>query len=236
MVENINELLEVARISERNKIKGVSRKGYNGKIKYCINFMEKNYPDFVELDEGRIKQFRLPLSFESIKALFSKLTIDTDLPRSSKKRKKEEAERIEELGRIRAAIIARGGDEDDIPERLLRPLIRQDDSVNKENSVTIAKSCLGGYKSALLTYYSDRGMEFTCPDMPPGTISLDKYLDERIKSYGNLIADKKQRAIMSVTEGKNAMTQEGFVRIIDKLIQYKPKSRFGGRSGTKVIK
>jgi hypothetical protein len=232
MATNVNvreQLLEVAKLSALNKLKKDSREGYDCKIKYIIKFIEQNYPDWIIVNEenGRIKELKIPLPFESIKTLFAQLQIDVDLPKSSKKRKKKESERILELEKIRTAILERGGNEEtDIPERLKNSFITVDNTPNKLNSITASKSCLQGYKSALKTYYSDREMAFECPDLPVGKKSLDKYLNEEIKSYGNLIADKKKRAVMPVTEGKDAMTEEGFSRIIDKLIKYKPTNRY----------
>ena len=100
----------------------------------------------------------------------------------------------------------------------------EDLTINKANSVTISKSCMGGYKSALKLYYSDREVEFTCPERPTDSQSVDKFLDDQIKSYGNILADKKLRNVMPLNEGKTAMTEEGFFRIIEKLITFKPKT------------
>ena len=97
MASNVNvselreQLLEVAKLSALNKLKKDSREGYDCKIKYIIKFIEQNnYPDWIIVNEenGRIKELKIPLPFESIKTLFAQLQIDVDLPKSSKKRKK----------------------------------------------------------------------------------------------------------------------------------------------------
>ena len=46
-MSNIDELLEVTQLTAKNKIKDNSRQGYNSKIKYCIKFLEENYPNFI---------------------------------------------------------------------------------------------------------------------------------------------------------------------------------------------
>jgi hypothetical protein len=188
--------------------------------------MEDKYPSQVQIDEKGMKSLILPLTFESIKAVFAQITIDTDLPRDAKKRKQQDNERRLSLHRIREAAIARGDDADDIPEI---PEIIEDTTVNKANSITVSKSCLGGYKSALKCYYADREVAFDCPERAVGSQSIDSFLDEQIKCYANLLAEKKQRAVMSITEGKAAMTEEGFMEVINKLIAYKPKARPNGR-------
>ena len=151
--------------------------------------------------------------------------VDTDLPRSAKKRKKYEEEqrqqRREEVDLIRAAVIARGEDPtEEIADDDLEEII--DETINKANSITVSKTTLGGYKSALKLYYFDNNVEFACPEMPPNHISLDKYLNEQIKSYGNLLADKKERNIMPLREGKTAMTEEGFNEMLRKMALYQP--------------
>ena len=71
-------------------------------------------------------------------------------------------------------------------------------------------------------YYEDKKIAFTCTELPTGSQDLDSYLNPQIKSYGNLVADKKKRAVMKLTEGKCAMTEEGFNQIVQKLIRYQP--------------
>ena len=222
----IQELLQVSALTSKSRVQAQSREGYGGKVRYIIKFMENNYPAQVGVDNDGNKMLRLPLSFESIKALFAQITIDTDLPRDAKKRKQQEQARRDECMRIRDAAIARGDDEDDIPNL---PDVVEDNTVNKANSITVSKSCLGGYKSALKCYYSDREVAFECPERTPGSQSIDTFLDEQIKCYANLIAEKKLRAVMPISEGKVAMTEEGFMEVINKLISFKPKERVIGR-------
>jgi hypothetical protein len=222
---NVDELLLVAELTAKSRVIDASREGYNSKIKYCINFVQQNFPE--EIDPGPPLSLKLPLSFKAIKALFGKIIIDTDLPRDSGKRKRDEENRIVELDLIRRAAIER--QDEYIPEE---PEFFEDNTINKANSHTVSKSCLGGYKSALKLHYGERHIAFTCADRPPGSQDINEYLNEQIKSYGNLIADKKLRAVMPLTEGKTAMTEEGFAKVIYKLIKYKPKP--SGRNG-KVI-
>jgi hypothetical protein len=229
---DIEQLLEVSELTAKSRVQPQSREGYNSKIKYVLKFMEENYPQQVEGDNGS-RSLKLPLSFESIQALFAKLMTDTDLPKNARKRQQEAGNRREELNLIREAAIAAGADDDEIAEI---PEIEEDTTINKANSITVSKSCLGGYKSALKMLYSDNKVAFECPERPRESQPLDKFLDDQIKCYANLIADKKNRAIMSVTEGKAALTEEGFVDIINKLIAYKPKLRLSERGrATRVI-
>ena len=146
--------------------------------------------------------------------------VDTDLPRAAKRKKRDEENRQAELALIRAALIARGEEPIDETEDDIEEIV--DHTINKANSITVSKTTLGGYKSALKLYYFDSKVDFLCPEMPPNHISLDKYLNEQIKSYGNLVADKKERNIMPLREGKTAMTEEGFNEMLRKMALYQP--------------
>jgi len=106
----IQELLQVSALTSKSRVQAQSREGYDGKVRYIIKFMENNYPAQVGVDNDGNKMLRLPLSFESIKALFAQITIDTDLPRDAKKRKQQEQARRDECMRVRDAAIARGDD------------------------------------------------------------------------------------------------------------------------------
>lgn len=109
---------------------------------------------------------------------------DTDLPKTAKKRKAEFDSRVEEVQRIREAMFARGiDDNEELPEL---PVAVEDPTLNKERSITAAKTTVGGYKSALKLHYNDRKIDFTCADRPAGAQSVDSFLNEQIKSYGNL--------------------------------------------------
>jgi hypothetical protein len=97
-----------------------------------------------------------------------------------------------------------------------------DETINKRYTVTISRQCLGGYKSALKLYYADNNYDFTCPEREQGMQSIDDYLNDQIKSYGNLLAEKKQDGTMPLYEEKSALTDIGFDQLINKFIFYKP--------------
>jgi hypothetical protein len=90
---------------------------------------------------------------------------------------------------------------------------------------------MGGYKSALKLYYSDKNVEFTWPERPAGSQCINDFLDAQIKSYGNLVNDKELRAVMSLHEGKTAMTHAGFGILIDGTICKHKKDQDGSGLG-----
>ena len=67
----IEQLLEVSALTSKNRVLPQSRDGYNSKIKYVIKFMEAKYPQQVENSADGECILKLPLSFESIQALFA---------------------------------------------------------------------------------------------------------------------------------------------------------------------
>ena len=144
---SIQTLLEIAELTSKGVVSEESRSGYASKIKYITNFMRQRYPEYVENDA-----LKLPLSFESISALFAQLQTDTSLSKAAKKKRKEDEQRRDQLILIRDAAIARGDlgvEEEELPE------IIEDTTINKANSIAIAKSVLGGYKAALKLLYRD---------------------------------------------------------------------------------
>jgi hypothetical protein len=226
----VTHLLAVSEATARSRVKDESREAYNSKIKYCINFMRNVFPQEVELGDDGIERLKLPLSFNALSALFANIMTDTNLSRTAKKRKAEFDARVEEVDRVRQAMINRGiTDEGELPAI---PVEEEDTTINKARSITAAKTTVGGYKSALKLHYNDRKIQFKCIENAVGSQDIDTYLNEQIKSYGNLQATKKQQGIMPAHEGKCAMTGEGFTRMIRRMILFKPRAT---RAGPRVL-
>ena len=179
---DVQQLQQVAALTSRKIVNDSSRVGYNSKLKYIIKFMSNKFPDQLETNSAGKVSLKLPLTFASIEALFAAIQVDTNLPKKAGKRKREEDANLEELRRIRREAIERG--DENIPEE---PMIREDTSINKANSITVSKQCIQGYKSALKTHYRDRGVEFTCPERAVGLQSVDEYLNTQMRSYANLM-------------------------------------------------
>jgi hypothetical protein len=143
----VTHLLAVSEATARSRVKDESREAYNSKIKYCINFMRNVFPQEVELGDDGIERLKLPLSFNALSALFANIMTDTNLSRTAKKRKAEFDARVEEVDRVRQAMINRGiTDEGELPAI---PVEEEDTTINKARSITAAKTTVGGYKSAL---------------------------------------------------------------------------------------
>ena len=179
---------------------------YHSKLGYIIIFF-KSKDEFRNLvDENG--ELVLPLPFSAFKALFGQISTDPELPKKTKRER--EIRRIDDCD-----------DEDDEDHN---EVVEDHGAINLH---TVSKSCLGGYKSALKNHYSSRHVSFTCPDLPKDETSLNVWCDEFIKSYGNLIADKKTRGVMPAKEGKSEISFSGYEKLNKAFIDFKPKPQSG---------
>ena len=112
---DLRNLFEVSALTSRSRVQAKSRGTYDSKLKYIIKFMEDKYPEQVQVSSSGL------------------------MPRDSRKRKQLEANRREELMRVREAALARGlgEDDEDVPDI---PAIEEDMTINKANSITVSKS------------------------------------------------------------------------------------------------
>jgi hypothetical protein len=149
------------------------------------------------------------LPFSAVKALFGQISTDPELPKKAKRERENERER--EIRRIDDS--AYEDDEDHHNE-----VVEDHGAINVH---TVSKSCLGGYKSALKNHYSSRHVSFTCPNLPRDETSLDVWGDEFIKSYGNLIADKKMRGVIPAKEGKSEISFSGYEKLNKAFIDFR---------------
>lgn len=159
-----HELQAVSELLKENRIKKGSRDCYNSKLPYMINFMDSmdEYRNQLEYDpDTGEKRLKLPLSFCAITALFSRIMVDTDLPKVGAKRR---------LGGV-------DGPVDNTPDKI--------------HSVTVAKTTVTGYKSALKQHYRDRKVKFECKETLPVELDIDEHLNDLIRSYGNMLALKR---------------------------------------------
>ena len=186
---------------EGNKTQSSTKKGYGSKLKYITNYF-KSLPNSDELVDGE-DELKIPLPFAAVRSLFGRLATDTKLPKQSRE------ERTRAVAAIERLIDENGEDNEDINDA--------------QNSVTISKSCIQGYKSALKSYYETvRKCKFFCPDLPENEVTLDRWCDNYIKAYGNTIANKKQKGVMKVKEGKSEIAFNGYEKLNRAFISYKP--------------
>lgn len=71
----------------------------------------------------------------------------------------------------------------------------ENDMNNGRGSVTIAVSTMQGYKSAIVNYFQLKQVVWSK--------EFDNWVEQYIDGYGKLIAEKKEKGVMAMQEGKN---------------------------------
>jgi hypothetical protein len=139
----------------------------------------------------------VPLSSDCVKDLFGWLSTNTDLPKKNKRSQSIEEDNESDHGNDEA--------------------IDEHGDVFAVNKITMSHACMQGYKSALGWYYAEHGCRMD-PD-------LDDWLDNFIKGYKKTVAEKKEKGIMKLSEGKSSLRFIGYRHICDFMLSVKPVSR-----------
>ena len=88
------------------------------------------------------------------------------------------------------------------------------DDVFSERKITISASCMQGYKLALLWWYREKSVVINS--------DINDHLNAFIKGYEVTIAKKKATGVMSITEGKSALSFAGYVEICKVMMRLAP--------------
>ena len=200
MTETMDEIAEYMRST---RIGARTQANYRGKLNTIKLFLiDKNYENLIDHD-GSIQ---VPLSDQVVQQLFGWLSVNTDLPKQARRRGRQLGPAIEE---------SEEDDDNDDDEEPDIPEPPRD--VFAENQVTISKSCMQGYKSALSWWYAEKNVA-----MSP---TLEKWIAAFIHGYKKTIADKKQRGIMSIHEGRSKLSFPGYNAICEHLMKLTPEGR-----------
>jgi hypothetical protein len=205
-----------------NSLTKGSKDGYKSKIKHIVQYFQKS--DLFQHHVGIDGQLLIPLPIFAVESLFGHLATDTSLPSKSKSKKRCRTavnNVIENQSSVPTSnrILQRNDDSDDDDGLVRSPAVVD---LTAAEEVTISHSTMGGYKSALKKYYDDRNVAFIDPNTSTETRSLDKFCDDFLHSYERTIADKKERGIMDINEGKSAIPVEGFRRLNLEFIKFRP--------------
>ena len=112
-----------------------TKAGYRGKIRNIYKFLESNHRRWIR-NINSTSEIKLPLNLEILKVLFGWLSTNTDLPKKKKKKSEEDSDDDSDSE----------SDNDD------------GETCFADNEITISHSCMQGYKSALVWYYSEKGL------------------------------------------------------------------------------
>jgi hypothetical protein len=90
---------------------------------------------------------------------------------------------------------------------------------NCDNEVTIATSSIQTCKSALIWLHEVRRMAFKSREEALGLArstdeSMDSMINSMINGYKKVVAEKKSKGIMSITEGKAVISDTGYIDLM----------------------
>ena len=194
-MEPVNTTL-AANIIHGKRINLRSQRNYQGKINTIKVFLLSRPDEYSHLIQED-GTILVPLSSECVKDLFGWLSINTDLPKKNRRSQLTEA-----------------GDESDSANE---EDVGEDVDVFAVNKVTMSHACMQGYKSALGWYYAEHGCRLDS--------LLDDWLDNFIKGYKKTVAEKKEKGIMKISEGKSSLSFGGYKHICDFMLSMKPIHR-----------
>jgi len=222
-----------AQVILSNRLVKDTRAGYESKIKTIIMYF-RTREQFQHLVH-QSGELALPLPISAVESLFGFLATNTALPRRGRKKR-----RIDTASSVRnpnRRIGREDSDDDDNNDEYDNGGLDNGgegdhDGVAAANRATISHSCMGGYKSALKSYYTERGKAFEDPDIPAGNMSLDQFCNDFVNSYEKTVADKQERGIMPINEGKSAIPFAGYSRLNKAFIDFKPPPTTGDTRAT----
>lgn len=186
--------MNLAEHMRQNRIVPNTIRNYQGKINNMKLLLIKNNRQDA-LDNNN--EIRLPVSSELLKEIFGWLSVDQDIPKQRRVHAENDIEEIEEENEI------------------------EEVDIFAESKITMSTATMQGYKSALLWYYTERGVTMNAAD--------NKWINDCVKGYKKSIAKKKAEGVMSVTEGKSRLTFAGYCAICKEMMHLRPegtKNRF----------
>jgi len=167
------------------RVCGNAKKNYGAKLNTMKIYL--NNEQYFECfdNSGNIL---VPLPEEVIKQLFGWLSTNTDLPKKGKKRNYD-WEAVE-------------NDDDEDEDEIANDIVRENNNdIFAERKITISESCMQGYKSAIMWLYKEKNVTMDT--------KIDNWLNDFIQGYKKTIATKKEKGVMSITEGKSPLSFSG---------------------------
>jgi hypothetical protein len=199
----------MAEIAEHMRSKRIGHKtmlGYKSKLNTLKVFLlDKGYARHIS-DDGNVK---VPLPESVIHNFFAWLSVNVDLPKKARRR-----------GTATTYANPAGDGSDSSESSDGEESDSNDASPNQqvdtfaENQITISSSCMQSYKSALGWWYTEQRVV-----MNPG---IAAWITQFIKGYKKTVADKKQRGVMSIKEGRSKLSFPGYNAICEHLMKTAP--------------
>ena len=196
-------------IAERMRSKRVKDKtkgNYSGKLNTIKVFLLTN--NFA-VHIGERNEIIVPLPDAVLKQLFGWLSVNTDLPKKSRRKKAVAAAVAAALADLDSD--SESDSDDDVPAQPV--------DIFAERIATISASCMQGYKSALGWFYTEKYVIMEA--------SIEQWIAAFIQGYKRTVAEKKAAGVMDIKEGKSKLAFNGYVEIAKHLMKKAPVGRKG---------
>jgi hypothetical protein len=214
MSDTINNSVAAAEHAIGKRVVPKTVKNYIGKLNVLkVYLATKNDSALFDSDSN----ISLPLSTLLIQDIFGWLSTNTNLP----KRNRRSNRMIQPNQPQPATQINEHSDSDGEPESIANDNVNTNNAVAIDifasGEVTVSASCMQGYKSALIWWYAEKKLKLDQ--------AQNDWIDNFIKGYKKIVADKKARGVMSISEGKSALSFGGYLYISKTMMTLKPVHR-----------
>ena len=210
MSSNLNNSVAAAEHAIGKRVVPKTVKNYIGKLNVLKIYLASKSDNQLFDGDGNIS---LPLSTLMIQDIFGWLSTNTDLPKRNRRMNNR-------LGQQRREQTTNENNEhsdsDAEPESTTTNTAVAND-LFASAEVTVSASCMQGYKSALIWWYAEKKLKLEDPQ--------NDWIDNFIKGYKKIVADKKARGIMSISEGKSALSFGGYLHISKTMMTLRPVHR-----------
>ena len=210
---NVNNSVAAAEHTIGKRVVPKTIKNYMGKLNILKIYLATKSDDSLFDLDGNIA---LPLPTLLIHDIFGWLSTNTDLPkrnRRSTRRINQPNER--QLGNENNELSDSDSEHEAVAEEGTNNAGAVDLFASSE--VTVSASCMQGYKSALIWWYAEKKMRLEQ--------AQNDWIDNFIKGYKKIVADKKARGVMSISEGKSALSFSGYLHISKTMMTLRPVNR-----------
>lgn len=179
-----------------------TKRGYQGKIRRMSAYLLTKEEFHGALDDSNILD-PAKISYPILTAIFGELGTNPDYASEQSKRRAAELHRD---GSAAGEVMSPEGAN-----------ATQDDNIfDGRNHVTMAVSTMQGYKSALVNYFDQCKVVWTR--------EMDNWVEQFIDGYGKLIAEKKEKGVMAMQEGKNHLQFSAYQEITKYMMSVGPPS------------
>jgi hypothetical protein len=210
-----NNFNDAANMVIDKKISETTKKNYRGKLNVIkIFFLSDPKYSSCLVNEDIV----VPIEESFLKELFGWLSTNTDIPK--KNRRQRNIHRTDNLSEGESESEGENEAPTSSPQSgndVMDVDTFDTTDVFATSEVTMSYPCMQGYKSAISWLYSVHECSLSA--------SINSWLDDFVRGYKKVVADKKSRGVMNITEGKAALTFSSYCKICLAFAKLVPVSR-----------